>query len=92
MIVIGLGNSWSQTVNKAGSAVSDIGKVKKIQFSKTDLQPFKQFEEIITDVNKSLSDFKSFNKQDTAKMLKVGDKIVEHDKDSAKNMMIAKGV
>lgn len=92
MVRIGLGNSWGQRVNKAGSAVSDLGKVKTIQFSKTNLAPFKQFEELISDVNSSLSKFKSFSKQDTAKMLQVGEKIKDEDKSSARNMYISRGV
>ncbi|MBO0411480.1 hypothetical protein JZO81_10440 [Enterococcus hulanensis] len=85
---VGVGESWSSTVNGATKAVSSIGKIENIQLAKTDLEPFKQFEKIIPQINSSLSSFKSFTQEDGQKMIKAGENKKADDKAGSKTMNI----
>lgn len=69
-------------------AVSSIGKIENIQLAKTDLEPFKQFEKIIPQINSSLSSFKSFTQEDGQKMIKAGENKKADDKAGSKTMNI----
>ena len=80
--------SWQQTVSSAGSAVNSIGKVKAVKLSKTDLTPFTEFEETISKINSSLGDFKLFVKQDTNKMIRVGENKAADDRAGAKTLKV----
>lgn len=92
MGAIGVDDSWQQTVSGAGAAISGIGKIETIQLSNTDLSPFKQFEEIIPQINSSLNSFKSFSNQDAKKMISVGDNKKSDDLAGSKNLMIARRI
>lgn len=92
MVAVGVDDTWKETVTGAGTAISGIGKMETIQFSKTDLAPFKHFETIIPQINSSLSSFKSFSTQDTKKMISVGDNKKSDDLAGSKNLMIARRV
>lgn len=85
---VGVGVSWNQTVHNATHTVSSIGQIESIQLVKTDLEPFKQFEKLIPQINSSLSSFKSFTQEDGQKMIKAGNNKKADDKAGSKTMKI----
>ena len=47
-------SEWTQSVNKANSTISGIGKMKTVSFSQTNARPFTEFKTMIEQINSSL--------------------------------------
>lgn len=82
---------WKDTVNRASSSAENIGKVKAIKLSKTDLAPFTSFKNSIEEINNSLASYKGLAEQDAGKMIKAGANKAQDDSAGASSLKIVGG-
>ncbi|MGM0112105.1 hypothetical protein [Enterococcus sp. DIV0187] len=85
---VGVKGGWSGEVSKAGSSAGNIGKVASVTFGQTNLSPFTQFTEMISEINRSLASYKGMAEQDVTKMIKAGENKAKDDKAGASSMKI----
>ncbi|HCM87840.1 MULTISPECIES: hypothetical protein [Enterococcus] len=85
---VGVKGGWSGDVSKAGSSAGNIGKVESVTFGQTNLSPFTQFTEMISEINSSLASYKGMAEQDVSKMIKAGENKARDDKAGASSMKI----
>lgn len=85
---VGVKGGWSGDVSKAGSSAGSIGKVASVSFGQTNLSPFTQFTEMISEINSSLASYKSMAEQDVTKMIKAGEHKTKDDKAGASSLEI----
>lgn len=84
MSKVGINQSeWNNVVLNGTNSVSSISPVKSKQMTKTTLNRFKKFQELETNIQKTLKSYQSANQMETKKMTLVGQKIVDEDKQAA---------
>jgi len=82
-------SEWTQSVNKANSTISGIGKMKTVSFSQTNARPFTESKTMIEQINSSLESYKEFAKGSTNKMIAAGKNKANDDKAGAATMKIS---
>jgi type VII secretion effector (TIGR04197 family) len=87
MGIIGLDKGgFSNVVNNAASAVSDINKLGEPHISKTNLSRFTKLKQLVDESNQVLSSFKNVSAQDTSKMHGVAGNMADFDQEAAHAM------
>jgi hypothetical protein len=77
---------WTKLVNTAKSQATAVPTISGVSTGSTNLQRFKRFEDIQSKVNSVVKEAQDVASNDTAKMLSVGQNVVDFDGKAASNI------
>ena len=76
-------NQWKSIVNRVSGQARSLNKIKKIDLSKTDLKPFKKFNNLTEEINSSIDNYRLLVDYNTQQLIDVGERKVAVDKQGA---------
>lgn len=79
-------SEWSGKVSSYSSSVNGVHRIRNIKLGRTNMAPFTSFNSYISEVNSSLSSFKSYVGNQKSNMIQVGQNKVTVDSQGAQDL------